>query len=284
MEDSIRNGEILHLSFWEKMVQEFWQLAVTKGIDIAVALLILFIGFFLVNRLGKVVYMLIVRRTEDEALAVFAQRLVRIALKVMLILSVASQVGIETTSFLAALGAAGLAIGLALQGSLSNFAGGVLILVFKPFRVGDVIESSGHSGKVTRIDILHTVLTTFDNKMIIMPNAQVANNSLINFTRQETRRVDINVGISYRDNIAKAREIILEVIAKDNRILPEPEPIVVVVNFGASSVDLSVRLWTKTEDFWVVYWSLMEEIKNAFDQKGISIPFPQTDIHIISQK
>jgi small conductance mechanosensitive channel len=284
MEDSLMNGQVLKMSFWEQMANKFWQLAVTKGIEIAVALLILFVGFFFIGKIGKLVYLAINKKTEDPALALFTQRLTRIALKVMLVLSVASQMGIETTSFLAALGAAGLAIGLALQGSLSNFAGGVLILIFKPFRVGDVIESGGHTGKVSRIDILHTILSTFDNKTIILPNAQVANNSIVNFTAQETRRVDVNVGISYSDNIAQAREIILEVISRESRVLTDPAPMVVVVNFGENSIDLSVRVWTKTTDFWDVYWLLIEQIKYAFDEKGMSIPFPQRDIHIISSQ
>jgi small conductance mechanosensitive channel len=284
MEDSLMNGQVLKMSFWEQMANKFWQLAVTKGIEIAVALLILFVGFFFIGKIGKLVYLAINKKTEDPALALFTQRLTRIALKVMLVLSVASQMGIETTSFLAALGAAGLAIGLALQGSLSNFAGGVLILIFKPFRVGDVIESGGHTGKVSRIDILHTILSTFDNKTIILPNAQVANNSIVNFTAQETRRVDVNVGISYSDNIAQARGIILEVISRESRVLTDPAPMVVVVNFGENSIDLSVRVWTKTTDFWDVYWLLIEQIKYAFDEKGMSIPFPQRDIHIISSQ
>jgi small conductance mechanosensitive channel len=249
MEDSLMNGQVLKMSFWEQMANKFWQLAVTKGIEIAVALLILFVGFFFIGKIGKLVYLAINKKTEDPALALFTQRLTRIALKVMLVLSVASQMGIETTSFLAALGAAGLAIGLALQGSLSNFAGGVLILIFKPFRVGDVIESGGHTGKVSRIDILHTILSTFDNKTVILPNAQVANNSIVNFTAQETRRVDVNVGISYSDNIAQARGIILEVISRESRVLKDPAPMVVVVNFGENSIDLSVRVWTKTDRF-----------------------------------
>jgi small conductance mechanosensitive channel len=284
MDESLLNGQVLQMSFWEQMANKFWQLAVTKGIEIAVALLILFVGFFFIGKIGKLVYLAINKKTEDPALALFTQRLTRIALKVMLVLSVASQMGIETTSFLAALGAAGLAIGLALQGSLSNFAGGVLILIFKPFKVGDVIESGGHTGKVSRIDILHTILNTFDNKTVVLPNAQVANSSIVNFTTQETRRVDINVGISYNDNIGKAREIILEVISRESRVLPDPEPVVVVVNFGDNSVDLSVRVWTKTEDFWNVYWDLMEQVKYAFDEKGITIPFPQRDMRIINPK
>jgi small conductance mechanosensitive channel len=284
MDESLLNGQVLQVSFWERMADKFWQLAVTKGIEIGVAMLILFVGFFFIGKIGKLVYLAINKKTEDPALALFTQRLTRIALKVMLVLSVASQMGIETTSFLAALGAAGLAIGLALQGSLSNFAGGVLILIFKPFRVGDVIESGGHAGKVTRIDILHTILSTFDNKAVVLPNAQVANSSLVNFTTQETRRVDLSIGISYDENIAKVREVILQVISGESRVLPDPEPIVVVVGFGDSSVNLSVRVWTKTEDFWAVYWNLMEQVKYAFDEKGIVIPFPQRDVHMISPK
>jgi small conductance mechanosensitive channel len=284
MEETLVNGNVLKLSFWEKIVDQFWQLAITKGIEISVALLILFIGFFVIGKIGQLVNLAVNKRTEDPALALFTQRIVRIALKVMLLLSVASQMGIETTSFLAALGAAGLAIGLALQGSLSNFAGGVLILVFKPFRVADVIESGGQTGRVVRIDILHTVLNTADNKTVILPNAQVANGAIINFTTQATRRVDLSVGISYNDNIAHARATILDLVKKDNRVLSDPAPVVLVSNFGDNSVDLSIRVWTKTEDYWSTYWDLMEQIKYAYDEQGISIPFPQRDIHIINKE
>jgi small conductance mechanosensitive channel len=281
--DKIVNGQYLEASFWEQLVNKFWQLAVTKGIDIGVALLILVVGFFLIGKIGELMYLAVEKKSEDPALATFSKRLTRIGLKILLIITVASQVGIETTSFIAALGAMGVAIGLALQGSLSNFAGGVLILVFKPFKVGDVIESGGYTGKVNRIDILHSVLTTFDNKTIFLPNGQVANSSLVNFTLQETRRVDISVGISYTDNVAKAREVVLKLIKADDRILMEPEPMIVVTSFGDSSVNLAVRIWTKTEHYWDVFADMMEGIKVAFEQNSINIPFPQRDIHVYTK-
>lgn len=281
--DKIVNGAYLEATFWEQLVNKFWQLAVTKGIDIGVALLILVVGFFLIGKIGELIYLAVEKKSEDPALATFSKRLTRIGLKILLIITVASQVGIETTSFIAALGAMGVAIGLALQGSLSNFAGGVLILVFKPFKVGDVIESGGYVGKVIRIDILHSVLTTFDNKTIFLPNGQVANSSLVNFTLQPTRRVDISVGIAYTDNVSKAREVVLKLIKADKRILNDPEPMIVVTSFGDSSVNLAVRIWTKTEDYWVVFAEMMEGIKVAFEQNSINIPFPQRDIHVYTK-
>ena len=278
--NNIINGEYLELTFWEQMVQEFWQLAVTKGIEIGIAILILILGFFIIGKLAQLVYLAVERKSEDPALALFSKRLTRIGLKVLLIISVATQVGIETTSFVAALGAAGIAIGLALQGSLSNFAGGVLILVFKPFKVGDVIESGGYIGKVFKIDILHTILTTFDNKTIFLPNGQVANSSLVNFTGQELRRVDVAVGISYKDNVAQARSVVMKLIEADGRILKDPAPEIVVTSFGDNSVNLAIRVWAKTEDYWSVLSELMEQIKIAFEQNSISIPFPQRDIYL----
>jgi small conductance mechanosensitive channel len=220
----------------------------------------------------------------DASLKTFLGSLISITLKVILILIVAGMIGIETTSLIALVGAAGLAVGLALQGSLANFAGGVIILVFKPFKVNDVIEGSDHTGVVERIDILYTQLRTFDLRVVTIPNGQLANSSVINFTTKETRRVDMSVGISYGDNIGKAREVLLAMLKKDERILADPEPVVVFTNFGDSSLDLSVRAWCKTPDYWPVFWDNMERIKTTFDENGISIPFPQRDVHLFEQK
>jgi small conductance mechanosensitive channel len=187
--------------------------------------------------------------------------------------------GVEMTSFVAILGAAGLAVGLALQGSLANFAGGVLILMFKPFKVGDTVEAQGTIGEVESIDILYTKIRNFDNKLVTVPNGILANNLIINYSQKSTRRVDMKVGIAYGTDIKKARMIILEVLNKDERIHKEPESVVYFGNFGDNSLDLTIRCWTDTENLWPVFWDNMEAIKEALEANKISIPFPQRDVH-----
>jgi small conductance mechanosensitive channel len=187
--------------------------------------------------------------------------------------------GVEMTSFVAILGAAGLAVGLALQGSLSNFAGGVLILMFKPFKVGDTVEAQGTTGEVESIDILYTKIKNFDNKLVTLPNGILANNLIINYSEKSTRRVDMKVGIAYGTDIKKARKIILEVLNKDERVHKDPEPVVHFNNFGENSLDLTIRSWANTEDLWPVYWENLEAIKEAFEANNIGVPHPQRDVY-----
>ena len=253
------------------------------GPSLILALITLVAGLYLIKFFIQLTRRGMDKAEFDASLKVFLGSLISITLKVILILIVAGMIGIETTSLIALVGAAGLAVGLALQGSLANFAGGVIILVFKPFKVNDVIEGSDHTGVVERIDILYTQLRTFDLRVVTIPNGQLANSSVINFTTKETRRVDMSVGISYGDKIGKAREVLLAMLKKDDRILDDPEPVVVFTNFGDSSLDLSVRAWCKTPDYWPVFWDNMERIKTAFDENGISIPFPQRDVHLFEQ-
>lgn len=254
------------------------------GPSLILALITLIAGLYLIRFFIRIAQRGMDKGEFDPSLKTFLSSLITITLKVILILIVAGMIGIQTTSLIALVGAAGLAVGLALQGSLANFAGGVIILVFKPFKVNDVIEGSDHTGVVERIDILYTQLRTFDLRVVTIPNGQLANSSVINFTKKETRRVDMSVGISYGDNIGKAREALLAMLKKDERILPDPEPVVVFTNFGDSSLDLSVRAWCKTPDYWPVYWDNMERIKTTFDENGISIPFPQRDVHLFENK
>ena len=188
--------------------------------------------------------------------------------------------GIQMTSFIAILGAAGLAVGLALQGSLANFAGGVLILLFKPFKVGDFIDAVGFSGTVKEIQVFSTKMTTPDNKTIIIPNGNLANSSMTNYSTQTQRRVDFVFGIGYNDDIKKAKSVINELIYKDERILKDPEPLVVVSELGDSSVNLTVRVWSKSADYWGIFFDMQESVKLKFDEQGISIPYPQQDVHL----
>ncbi|MGM0451161.1 MAG: mechanosensitive ion channel family protein [Pseudomonadota bacterium] len=245
--------------------------------QLLLAIVTLVIGLWLINRFVTALDKKLT--AKDPTLGRFVTGLVSMLLKVVLLISVASMVGIATTSFIAVLGAAGLAVGLALQGSLSNFAGGVLILIFKPFKAGDVIEAQGFLGSVKEIQILYTVVDTFDNRQVVMPNASLSNASLTNYSAYENRRLDMAIGISYSDDIQKAREVVQQTMAKDERILQEPAPMIVVGDLGDSSVDLKVRFWAHGDVLWFCYWDMLEKIKVAFDENGITIPFPQRDVH-----
>ncbi|SFR81349.1 small conductance mechanosensitive channel [Marinobacter daqiaonensis] len=248
---------------------------------VVLAIVTLVVGLWLIKRLVHI--MDVKLGPKDPSLNKFLCGLISIILKIMLLISVASMVGIATTSFIAVIGAAGLAIGLALQGSLANFAGGVLILIFKPFRVGDTIEAEGFLGAVAEINILYTIVNTFDNRRVVVPNGNLSNATLVNVSIYDTRRCDMTFGIHYDDDIDKARAVIKRCLDEDDRILPEPEPRISVGSLGDNSVNIIVRPWTKTDDLWPVYWDMHEKIKKAFDKEGITIPFPQRDIHVYQQ-
>ncbi|XOZ32510.1 mechanosensitive ion channel family protein [Halomonadaceae bacterium KBTZ08] len=241
------------------------------------ALVTLVIGLWLINRFVASIDKKLT--AKDPTLGRFVSGLTSIVLKIVLLISVATMVGIATTSFIAILGAAGLAVGLALQGSLSNFAGGILILVFKPFKVGDIIEAQDHLGTVKEIQILYTLLDTFDNRLVVIPNSSLANDCITNYSTYKHRRLDLSIGINYGDDIQTARDIIQRTLATDERILQDPEPMIVVGELGDSSVNLKVRFWAHGDDLWFCYWYMLEQIKVAFDDNGITIPYPQRDLH-----
>lgn len=247
---------------------------------VALAVLALIVGWMVIKSLVKLFGKAIEKKDVDVSLRKFLTGLFGGLLKVLLLLSVISMVGIETTSFIAVLAAAGFAIGMALQGSLSNFAGGVLILLFKPFRVGDYITSQGHSGTVNSIDILHTVLKTPDNVTIILPNGPVAANAVTNYTTEDLRRLDLAFGIGYDDDIPKAKDLMMKLIQEDDRTLKDPEPMIALAELADSSVNFTVRMWCKKEDYWALKWDMQERVKLKFDEENINIPYPQTDVHI----
>ncbi|GAA3560451.1 MAG: mechanosensitive ion channel [Pseudomonadales bacterium] len=260
------------------LIDQATTMIVAYAPKVVLALVTLIVGLWLIKRLMN---MLENRLTaKDPTLSKFLCGLIGITLKILLLISVASMVGIATTSFVAIMGAAGLAVGLALQGSLANFAGGVLILIFKPFKVGDVIEAQGYLGTVVEIQILYTVLNTFDNRRIIIPNGNLSNASLINYSAYNTRRCDMSFGIGYGDDIEKAKGIIRRLIENDDRAMTDPAPMVVVGGLGESSVDFTVRVWLKAENYWPFYFDMQENVKKTFDAEGISIPFPQRDVHL----
>lgn len=262
----------------EELLQKAMELAVAYAPKLLLALVTLVAGLWLIKRFVTVLDKKL--SAKDPTLTKFLCGLIGITLKILLLISVASMVGIATTSFVAIIGAAGLAVGLALQGSLANFAGGVLILIFKPFKVGDAIEAQGYMGTVVEIQILYTILNTFDNRRVVIPNGNLSNASMTNMSANETRRCDMTFGIGYEDDIDKAKAICRKLIEEDERTLPEPEPLVVVGALGESSVDLTVRAWTRASDLWPFYWDMQERVKKAFDAEGISIPFPQRDVHM----
>lgn len=244
------------------------------------AVVTLLVGVWLVKKVVSGFRSSARRRNLDPSLVPFLATIINIALYVMLIVSVASMVGIATTSFIAVLGAAGLAIGLALQGSLANFAGGVLILTLKPFKVGDVIQAQGEFAAVSEIQIFHTVLKTYDNKTVILPNGPMFNDKIINYSTEPTRKVEWIFGIGYDDDIDKAREIIGRTIYSDDRVLDRDEPFIRLAELADSSVNFRVRALVKGEDYWDVLFDMTERVKKAFDREGISIPYPQRDVHL----
>ena len=260
---------------WIPMIMEY-------GSRVLLAVITLAVGWWLINKLTRKVGKLLALRNADLALQGFISSLANIILKVLLIVSVASMIGVETTSFVAAIGAAGLAIGLALQGSLANFAGGVLILLFRPFRIGDWIEAQGISGTVDSIQIFHTVLRTGDNKTVIVPNGNLSNGIITNYNRQPTRKVVFDVGVDYDADLQKAREVLLE-LAKDERVLADPAPVAVVSTLGDSAITLSLRVWVKTADYWDVMFRFNELSRDRLRAAGIDIPFPQRVIRVVQE-
>jgi small conductance mechanosensitive channel len=243
------------------------------------AIILYFLGIYVIKFVKRTIDKIFIRYEIDPSLASFLGSFLKGILYVLLALAILPTLGIQVTSFIAMIGAAGLAVGLALQGSLSNFAGGVLILVFKPFKVGDTIEAQGTLGSVEAIDILYTTVRNFDNKVVTIPNGSLANNNITNYSDKPTRRVEMPVGVAYGTDLKKTRRIILDVLAKDDRIHVDPEPVVKFTNFGDSSLDLTIRCWTDTPNLWPVYWDNMEAIKEAFEANDVEIPFPQQDIH-----
>jgi small conductance mechanosensitive channel len=253
---------------------------VTLGKNIVVALVIFYVGRMVISLVVRGLRKVMQKQEVDKTLETFICNLVRVALLVVVVIAAIGALGVETTSFIAIFGAAGLAVGLALQGSLSNFAAGVLIVLFRPYRVGDFIEAAGISGSVVQVQILTTILKTPDNKQIIVPNSQVMDSIITNYSANDTRRVDMVVGVSYSDDLDKVRNVLEELVAADERILDDPAHTIAVQALADSSVNFVVRPWVKTADYWGVWFDLTEAIKKRFDQEGISIPFPQQDVHL----
>ena len=264
----------------EAILQKVYEYLAAYGLKILAAIVIFVVGRWLARLLSRLAGRSLKRTGIDETLVRFSEHLSYIALLVFVIIAALATLGFQTASFVAVIGAAGLAVGFALQGSLANFAAGVLLIVFKPFKVGDFVEAAGKKGTVKAIRIFNTVLNAPDNVRVIIPNAQVTGSSIMNYTVNGTRRVDLVFGISYDDDLKKAQQVIEKVIADDSRILKEPATTVAVSELGDSSVNFVVRPWVQAADYWSVYFDITANVKLALDKNGITIPYPQRDIHV----
>lgn len=269
------------MNFDFDIVQIVNEYVIPWGINISIAFVILFIGRMVINSVISVLSKLLGKTEKlDKMLVDFVLSIVKAFLFLVLIIAVLSKLGVDTTSLVALIGAAGLAVGLALKDSLQNFASGVMLLMLKPFKAGDMVEAGGVAGVVEKIHIFNTIMRTGDNKEIIVPNGSIYSDSITNYSARPTRRVDMVFGISYDDDFKKAKEILLQLVAEDARILKDPEPVVALGELGASSVDFIVRAWVNKDDYWKVKWAMNERVKETFDAQGISIPYPQMDVHV----
>ncbi|MEZ8144397.1 mechanosensitive ion channel protein [Enterovibrio norvegicus FF-33] len=250
------------------------------AVNVISALVIIIIGNWVVKKIAGTVAKVLRKKDLDNAVVEFVHTFIRYLLFVIVLIAALGKLGVQTASVVAVIGAAGLAVGLALQGSLSNFAAGVLIVAFRPFKSGDYVEIAGVAGSVDSIQIFSTVLKTPDNKMIVVPNGGVISSPITNYSRHDTRRIDFVVGVSYNADLKKTKDVLTRVLAAESRLLAEPEPTIGVVELADSSVNLVVRPWVRTGDYWPVYFDLLQAIKEALDEEGIEIPFPQMDVHV----
>jgi small conductance mechanosensitive channel len=273
---------VISLDNAQRILTQVYEMLARYGLQVLGAILIFLVGRWVAKLLSRLITRVLTRAKLDPTLVPFIENLSYTAMLVFVVVAALGQAGVQTASFIAVLGAAGLAVGLALQGSLANFASGVLLLIFKPFRVGDFVQIGGVSGTVQAIQIFNTVLNSPDNVRIVVPNATVTGGSILNYTINGTRRVDLVVSVSYGDDLKKARRVIENVLAAESRLLADPAPVVAVNKMGDSSVDFVVRPWVRVADYWAVYWSLTEKVKVALDENGLTIPFPQRDVHVYS--
>lgn len=268
----------------EETIKQIQSLVATYGLQVIGALATLIIGIWIAKWMARITGRVLNKRNVDPTLTKFATSVVRVTLITFVIISAISQVGIETTSFIAVIGAAGLAVGFALQGSLANFASGVMLIIFKPIKVGNYIQGGGEAGTVESIGIFITTLLTPDNKVIFVPNSALTGSNIINFSAKDTRRVDMVFGIGYSDDIDKAKNVIKNILDSDNRILKDPPPQIVLSELADSSVNFAVRPWVNSSDYWGVYFDTNEAVKKKFDEQQISIPFPQRDVHLFQEQ
>ena len=263
----------------EQLLTKLLDWGIEVGKDLLGAIIIYIVGRFIIKQIGRLLSRILEKRKLEISVQTFLKSLVSILLNLILAFAIVSRLGVETTSFAALLASAGVAIGMALSGNLSNFAGGLIILVFKPFKVGDYIESPNASGTVREIQIFHTILVTVDNKVIYVPNGSLSSNAITNYNKQETRRAEWVFGVEYGEDFEKVREVLQRIIDADDRILKDPAPMIVLGALSASSVDIKVRVWTKSADYWNVYFDMNKIVYDTFNKEGIGFPFPQLTVH-----
>lgn len=268
-----------HLGKVEQLIQKLLDWGLNAGGHLLGAILIFIIGRFLISFLNRMLARILAKRRVDAGIQSFTKSLVNILLTVLLIVAIVNKLGVETTSFAALLASAGVAVGMALSGNLQNFAGGLIILLFRPYKVGDWIESQNESGTVREIQIFHTILTTADNKVVYIPNGALSSGTIVNYSREDTRRVEWVVGVEYGENFDKVEEVTRRLIAGDKRILATPAPYIALQTLDASSVNVVIRVWVKSADYWNVYYDINKAIYATFNQEGIGFPFPQLTIH-----
>jgi small conductance mechanosensitive channel len=268
----------------EQIIQQAQDLVALYGLKVLAAIAIFIFGKWIARILKSVLIRVLKKSKTDPTIIGFVANIAYVALMVFVVLAALGQLGIQTTSFIAILGAAGLAIGLALQGSLSNFAAGFLMIAFRPFKVGDFIEGAGVAGTVEEISIFTTTLKTGDNKTIIIPNSKISDGNIINYSSKETRRVDLVVGVSYEAKLDHVKAVLEDLVKNEERIMSDPAHLIAVSELADNSVNLVVRAWVKSSDYWPVTFSLTENIKNRFDAEGIGIPYPQRDVHVYEHK
>jgi small conductance mechanosensitive channel len=264
----------------EQYLAQSKELLAQYGLKVVAAIAILVLGWLAARTIRSLVRGGLRKARVDAALVSFAASLTYVALMAFVVIAALGQLGVQTASFIAVIGAAGLAVGLALQGSLANFASGVLIIIFKPFKVGDYVEGGGVAGIVEEISIFTTELKSPDNKKLIVPNGKMMGDNIVNYTAKDVRRIDIVAGVSYKDDLDKVRTVLRDILSADERVLKDPGPTIAVLELGESSVNFAVRPWVKTQDYWDVFFATQEKIKKQFDAQGISIPFPQRDVHL----
>ncbi|PBE39954.1 mechanosensitive ion channel protein MscS [Clostridioides difficile] len=262
------------------IMESLLEWATTSGVKLIIGILILSIGFKIIKKFVNHVMLLLSKRDIDLTLRRFLKSLLLSVLKVAVIIIVLEYWGMSLSSFAAVIASAGVAIGLALQGSLSNFAGGFIILLIRPFKVGDYIEAAGHGGTVEQIGLFYTQLVTPDNKQILIPNGSVSNDSLINYSAKNTRRVDLTFSVGYEDDILHVRRVLKDIVNNHKLIINEPEPFIGVVEHGDNAIKFAARVWCNTEDYWTIYLDLLEEVKVRFDEEGITIPYPKMDLTV----
>ena len=277
MEEAIANAD--GLDKLSLITQQLVDFGIRAGERILIATLVFIVGRFLISMLNRFVGRLMDRRKVDISIKTFVKSLVNILLTILLIISVVGALGVETTSFAALLASAGVAVGMALSGNLQNFAGGLIVLLFKPYKVGDWIEAQNVSGSVTAIQIMHTLVTTADNKVVYIPNGAMSSGVITNYSRLDTRRVEWIVGVDYGEDIDKVKSVVNELIQKDNRILKEPAPVIALHALDSSSVNVTIRAWVANGDYWNVYFEMNKNIYDEFNRQGIDFPFPQMTIH-----